>query len=92
MLDQHQSFLHGLLWRITSLACIARLITSKTSVGDIAINMLQHSQTKLPMPTANDGTSNVMECARELCVFLFINNFEYIPQLDETLNHDTGLP
>ena len=30
-----------------------------------------------------------MEWARELRTFLLINNFEYIPQLDDALTHDT---
>ena len=53
--------------------------------------MLQHSQAKLPMPTAYDGTSNFMDWAHELRTLLFINNFEYVPQLDEAQNHDTEL-
>ena len=36
----------------------SRQITSKTSEGDITINMLQQSQAKLLLPTAYDGTPN----------------------------------
>ena len=52
-------------------------------VGNITINMLQHTKAKLPMPTAYGGTSNFMEWARGFRAFLFINHFEYIPQLDD---------
>ena len=53
---------------VASSACSksSRLITSETQVGDITINMLQHTQAKLPTPTAYDSTSNFMEWAREL--------------------------
>ena len=76
---------------VASSACSTslRLITSEIEVGEITINMLQHSQAKPPMPTAYDDTSDSMEWARGLHMFLFINNFEYIPQLDDAQTHDT---
>ena len=77
-LSHHQPGLHHRDWS-----------PRRQQAADITINMLHHGQAKLPMPTPYDGTSNFMEWARELRTFLLISNFEYIPQLDDALTHDT---